>query len=859
MQKSEVYTHVAVYSDKILFRGVDRNTGERFSEQRQFSPTIFVTSKEDTKHKTLFGDSVKPFSPGGMKDTKEFIDKYMGVSGFDVHGNDNWKLQYISENFPGEIDWSIDQIKIAYMDIETECEYGFPNTSDPQEKINLITVKYVHGKKKYTHTFGVGVFDIDGVICHQFETEKEMLEAFVSHWREEEPDIVTGWNIRFFDLPYLANRIKRVFNLTMMKNLSPWNITINKTIHVMGRDQSAIELVGISSTDFLELYKKYTTTNQESYKLDHIAFVELGEKKLDYSEYDSIADFYRNDFQKFAEYNVKDVELVERLNEKMQLIELHCSMAYMAKINFEDVFSQVRMWDAIIYNHLRDKNIVIPLAKREKDDSTLIGAYVKEPIVGFHEWVVSFDLNSLYPHLIMQYNVSPETKIESTEEDRFGIGVDNILKNSPELYWKPCHEKLKEFASNDYSIAANGVCYRKDKQGFLPELMQKMYSDRKKYKKLMIEAQKELEDLPNKNMPSLGRAGYTNKLKVEEQRNHLKQMALKIALNSAYGALGNKYFRYYDIDLAEAITMSGQLSIQWIGNHLNDFLNKTFSTDNFDYVVASDTDSVYLRLGKVVEKFCSNKTKEETINYLDKVCKEIMQPFINQKYEELAKMMNAYDNKMVMEREVIADKGIWTAKKRYILQVHDSEGVRYETPKLKIMGIETTRSSTPQVVRDKLKECIKLILTTDEKTVINFIEEFRDRFISLPAEDVAFPRGVNGLERYRDVKNIYSKGTPIAVKGALIYNYMIQKKNLDRKYEAIREGDKVKFLMLKVPNPTPEKVLAFTSNLPKEFELEKYIDYDTQFEKAFIDPIKTILETVGWQHERTATLEDLFA
>jgi DNA polymerase elongation subunit (family B) len=236
-----------------------------------------------------------------------------------------------------------------------------------------------------------------------------------------------------------------------------------------------------------------------------------------------------------------------------------------------------------------------------------------------------------------------------------------------------------------------------------------------------------------------------------------------------------------------------------------------------------------------------------------------MQPFINKKYEELAKMMNAYDNKMVMEREVIADKGIWTAKKRYILQVHDSEGVRYETPKLKIMGIETTRSSTPQVVRDKLKECIKLILTTDEKTVIDFIEEFRDRFISLPAEDVAFPRGVNGLERYRDIKNIYSKGTPIAVKGALIYNYMIQKKNLDRKYEAIREGDKVKFLMLKVPNPTPEKVLAFTSNLPKEFELEKYIDYDTQFQKAFIDPIKTILETVGWQHERTATLEDLFA
>jgi DNA polymerase elongation subunit (family B) len=334
---------------------------------------------------------------------------------------------------------------------------------------------------------------------------------------------------------------------------------------------------------------------------------------------------------------------------------------------------------------------------------------------------------------------------------------------------------------------------------------------------------------------------------------------LKIALNSAYGALGNKYFRYYDIDLAEAITCSGQLSIRWIAKHMNEFLNKIVGTEDYDYVVASDTDSIYLRLEKVVDKFCANKSKEEKINYLDKVSREIIQPFMKKKYDELAEMMNAYENKMVMEREVIADKGIWTAKKRYILQVHDSEGVRYAKPKLKIMGIETTRSSTPQVVRDKLKECISLILTTDEDQVIDYIEKFRDEFVSLEAVDVAFPRSVNGLQKYDDDKNIFAKGTPIAVKGALIYNHMLRKHKLTRKYEMIREGDKVKFLMLKVPNPTPEKVIAFPADLPKEFGLQKYIDYDTQFEKAFIDPIKTILESVGWSHERKTTLEDLFA
>ena len=333
-------------------------------------------------------------------------------------------------------------------------------------------------------------------------------------------------------------------------------------------------------------------------------------------------------------------------------------------------------------------------------------------------------------------------------------------------------------------------------------------------------------------------------------------------MNSAYGAIGNQWFRYYDVDMAEAITHSGQLSIRWIADKLNAFLNQHIGTTNYDYVVASDTDSVYLRLGELVNKFIPNKTTEETVNFLDKASEKIIQPFIDKQYADLAEIMNAYQNKMIMGREVIAEKGIWTAKKRYMLNVWDSEGVRYEKPKLKIMGIETTRSSTPAIVREKLKECIGLILTTDEETVQNLIVEFKETFYKTEVESVAFPRGVSNLEKYSSSTDIYSKGTPIAVKGALIYNHFMKKLKLTRKYETIFEGDKVKFVYLKQPNPIGgsrgDQVVSFKTVLPKELSLDGYIDYDKQFTKSFIDPLKNILDVIGWSTEKVSTLEELF-
>jgi len=846
---SEFYTNVAVRGKNILLRGVDED-GKRLQLKTEFHPTMFVPSEKRTKHRTLNGIFVEPIKPGNIPETRDFIRQYENIQGIDFYGNTNFDYQFIGDNFKGEIDYNFSDIKIACIDIEAESENGFPRPENPNERVNAITVDF----NDWTYVFGLGEFfipsDDNKLRCFTFETEEELLDSFLNTWELESPDVVTGWNVRFFDIPYLVNRIRHVLGKGAANRLSPWSYVKEKNIKKMNRENQTYELVGIATLDYYELYQTFTYVNQESYRLDHIAFVEVGEKKLSYDEYDSMATFYKNDFQKFMEYNVKDVELVKKLEDKMKLIELAVSLAYAAKVNFADVFGQVRMWDCIIYHYLMEHNIVLPPKTTGRKDTQYAGAYVKEPITGMHDWVVSFDLNSLYPHLIMQYNISPETKIDIADEDRFGIGVNNLLTPENEIYGKPCYEKLNKLKSQGYSVAANGTCYTKKHRGFLPALMEKLYKERKMYKQKMIECQKRQQQGENLDKEI---AKYNN-----------FQLVRKIQLNSAYGAIGNEWFRYYDVEMAEAITLSGQLSIRWIANKLNEFLNETLKTKEIDYVIASDTDSLYIGFGSLVNTFLPNwDSKAKVVDYLDKCSKEVILPFIEKKYKELAEKMNAYENKMIMDREIISEKAVWTAKKRYVMRVHDSEGVRYKEPKVKIMGIETTRSSTPQVVRDSLKEAIDLILTTDESSVIQFIEDFKERFYKFSPEEIAFPRGVNGMNKYSDRASIYKKSTPIAVKGSLIYNHYLDKLNLNRRYRKIVDGDKIKFLHMKKPNPLggvagQDQVVAFPNDLPKEFGLEEFIDYDVQFEKSFLHPLKHILEKIGWNWEEVSTLESLF-
>jgi DNA polymerase elongation subunit (family B) len=812
-------------------RGYDN--GKPFSTKVEFYPTLYVPSKKDSSEwRTLEGTVIDEIKPGSIKETREFVKRYEEVDGFDIYGNTNYVCQYISDTYESDVRWDMEHLKVFTIDIETATESGFPDIKLANEEILLITIKDLQSKKIITFGARPFVHDRDDLIYITCKDEQHLLKEFMSFWQNNYPDVITGWNTDFFDVPYLVKRIDRELGESVSRKLSPWGYLNERKTFIKGNEEVHYDIHGVAQLDYLELYKKFTYTKQESYRLDYIAEQELGDKKKVNPE-DSFKEFYTHHWQQFVEYNIHDVELVDKLEDKMRLIELCITMAYNAKINYADVFSQVRMWDAIIYNHLLKKKIAIPAKIHTGKDAQFEGAYVKDPIVGLHKWIASFDLNSLYPHLIMQYNISPET----LTEDKLSVNVEKLLNK--EVDTSHGHRR-------DLTVTANGWCYRKDIKGFMPELMEKMYIDRSKYKKQMLKAEQEYQN--DKSKKSL--------LKDISRLNNL-QMAMKIALNSAYGAMGNQYFRYFDLRMAEGITTSGQLSIRWMANKLNAFMNKTLKSDDKDYVIAIDTDSIYLSLEDLVEGACVGKNTDQKIKFMDKICEDIFQPFIDKGYQELAEYMNAYSQKMIMKREVLADKGIWTAKKRYVLNVHNSEGVQYAKPKIKVMGLEMIKSSTPAVIRDKLRDSINVILEGNQSNLHSYIIKFREEFNKLPLEEIAFPRGVNGTRQYAG-SPIYTKGTPIHVRGSLLYNHYVKKMGLEKKYQLIRDGDKIRFIYVKKPNPFNEDVIAFPQELPKEFGLHNFIDYDLQFQKTFLDAVQNIIQSLGWNVEEQSSLEDFF-
>jgi DNA polymerase elongation subunit (family B) len=828
------YTNVQMVGDHFLVRGYEN--GKHFMTREKFNPTLFVPSNKKTKYQTLNGEYVEAVQPGCVRDCREFIKKYENVQNFKIYGNTGYIYQYISEMYPeDEVKFDIGKIKVTTLDIEVASENGFPDVESAAEEVLLITIQDYSSKQ--IRTWGLGPFQNKqkNVIYRSFTTERDLLMDFINWWMVEEniPEVVTGWNVELYDIPYLVRRLDRVLGEKLMKRMSPWGLVTEDEIYIAGRKHISYDVGGITQLDYLNLYKKFTYKAQESYRLDYIAEVELGQKKLDHSEFDTFKDFYTKGWQKFVEYNIVDVELVDRLEDKMKLIELAITMAYDAKANYADVFSQVRMWDTIIYNYLKKRNIAIPPKERSDKDSKYAGAYVKEPIPGKYDWVVSFDLNSLYPHLIMQYNISPETLLE---ERHPSVTVDKIL-----------NEQLNFELYKDYAVCANGAMYRKDVRGFLPELMEKIYNERVIFKKKMLAAEQEYEKTKNKQL-----------IKEISRCNNI-QMARKIQLNSAYGAIGNQYFRYFKLANAEAITLSGQVSIQWIMNSVNRYLNKVLKTDEVDYVIASDTDSLYVNMGPLVETVFKGREKatQSIVSFLDKVCQVEFEKYIESSYQKLADYVNAYDQKMFMKRECVAERGIWTAKKRYILSVWDSEGVRYEEPKLKIKGIEAIKSSTPAPCRKMLKDSFKILMSGTEDDIIAYIDKCREEFRKLPPEQIAFPKSASDVRKYHSPSSIYAFKTPFHIRGALLFNHYIKEKKLTNKYSLINNGEKIKYIYLKTPNIIRENVIAFIQEFPKELGLDKYIDYDLQFQKSFVDPLKSVLDAIGWNVEKTVNL-DLF-
>ena len=819
------YTNILPWGNSLLLREVVN--GKRVARRIKYSPTLYCPVMRETKFKTLDGRYVTPIKHQTIKEAKQWVEGYKDQPHL-VYGNTQFQYTFLNEEYGH--DFEKDQILITTIDIEVACENGFPNPDVADEELLSITLK--NQQNKEIIVFGLHEYkskrkDVTYIKCND---EKDLLYEFLNFWSSNYPDVITGWNTEFFDIPYLVNRIRNVLGEDDVKRLSPWKSVHSKEVYQMGRTQMVYDIQGIAALDYFDLYRKFTYTNQENYRLDHIAEVELGVKKDD-NPHETFREWYTNDYQSFIDYNIKDVELVDALEDKMKLIELCLTMAYAAKVNYTDVLGAVRYWDVLIHNYLMKKGIVIPQKSSKNKSAKFEGAYVKDPQVGMHKWVLSFDLNSLYPHLIMQYNISPETlKSEKTVP---GMTVDKLLD-----------KKVDTKPLDKVTMTPNGALFRTDKQGFLPEMMKEMYDDRVKYKRYMLDAKQ--------NYVNTKDAKYIKQI---SKFNNI-QMAKKISLNSAYGAIGNNWFRYYSNTMAEAVTTSGQLSIRWIEKKINEYMNNLLQSKDVDYVIASDTDSVYITFDKLIEKF----NPKNPVDFLDTIAKDKIEPFIDKSYKELADYLNVYDQKMQMKREVIADKGIWTAKKRYILNAYDIEGVRYKEPELKIMGIEAVKSSTPAACRVKIKEALKILMSGSEKEMNEFIQNFRKEFMHLPPELVAYPRSVNGLSKWTESHSLFKKGAPIHVKGAILYNHLIRKNKLENRYPNIQEGDKIKFLYMTLPNIYQSSAIAFITKLPKQLNFN--IDYETQFEKSFVEPLNYIIEKINWNVDRSygtqGTLEDFF-
>jgi len=833
------YTNVYKRGNYIYFRGF--KDGKRVSQKIPFQPTFYVRTGDRTSpYKSLWGEPLEKIKFNSINESKEFLDRYKEVSNFPIYGNINLAYQFINKVFPDTIQFDMSLMKIVTIDIETSTEYGFPDPRQAQEEVLLITIQDYNTKD--ITSFGCKAYlpKNENVTYVKCDDEMDLLRRFIKHLKSDYPDIITGWNCQLFDIAYLSSRIQRVLGDRALEECSPHGVISSREVpFARGRTQLAFDWTGISILDYLDLYKKFSFKVQESYKLDNIAKEELDDEKIKHN-YASFKDFYTNDWELFVDYNIHDVVLVDRLEDKMKLIVLICTMAYDAKCNFLDIHSSVRTWDCILYNHLQKQNIIVhnPPPVDEAVDRQIMGAFVKEPKPGQYDWVVSFDATSLYPSIIMTWNMSPETLVDGekylADDER---SIQRLLDKDV---------KTEQLDTKKYTMTANGQCFRKDKKGVLPELIEFYFASRQIAKKAMLKAQNNYEK--TKDPKYLSEIATLN----------CKQMAAKILMNSLYGAMGNIFFRYYDIRIAEGITMTGQFIIRSVAAKLNQYINERCKTNGTDYSFYSDTDSTYITLGRVVENEFKNGTKSEVVGFLDDLCSKDIEPTINTACEDLGKYLNVYTPKIKFKREVIADRGIWIAKKRYALNVYNAEGVAYDPPKLKVLGMEIVRSSTPAPVRKALKEAVSIALTKDEVTIKKYVADLELEWNKLRPEEIAFPRGVNGIKDYSDSNSIFRKGTPIHVRGALIYNHLVKNKDLEKKYQYVQEGDRIKFLYLKEPNPLGTHVITFPESLPLEFKIHDYVDYDMMFKKSFIEPLNSLLSCIGWQLKEQATLEGLF-
>lgn len=875
------YTSVTEKFEKIYFSGY--KNGKRFRKALDYKPYLYIKSKIDLGKRTLEGALVERKGFATLTEARNYAytnkshrkpqeatsedsattladspkkppvasvevpeDYLKPDTGLELFGGD-FETVFVHDAYSGKIEFDFNLLSIVVIDIETDSSGGFGNIEKADKAVTAITLRkngksYTFGCKEYKPKNQNDIY----VFCF---SERQLLKDFLEVWSSDEwsPDIVTGWNLEGYDLPYLVRRISKILGKDHAERLSPFGILDEKTITSFGKERTLYFPVGIQVLDYLKVYKKFSQKKLESYSLEHVSMTELGEGKLDYSEYASLSDLYEKDYKKFIDYNIKDCERVESLEKKLGMMQQLLTIAYLAKSNYQDVFGTIRVWESLIYGFLMERNIVVPYQREKSASDDFVGGYVKEVIPGRYGWVTSFDFTSLYPSLIMSFNISPETYV-----DKLGkLTIDEIIEGGFAKY----HNEL---VGQDMAIAGNSCMYDRSRKGFLPSIMENLFGERKKYKKEMLKKKKILEGLDKVETVFGSQTGYS-RLKDEVQKLSNMEYALKILLNSGYGAVSNKYFRFFSLNNAEAITTSGQMAIRWVEKSVNEYMNSIMKTKNVDYVIGADTDSIYLHFGPLIEKLgLQDKPKGKILDAIDRFSETKLSNVIDASVQELGDYVNIYQNKLSMKREVIADRGLWRAKKNYALNVLDQEGVRFSEPKMKITGFEIVKSNTPKICRDSLKKCLGIVMNGEREELLEFVGKFKSDYERMSFADIASPTSVNGITKYFNGSSIFEVRTPRHVKASLTYNEMLQTCKVANKYQAIHDGEKIKYLSLKCPNPTGSDAIAIIDYLPEEFGLLPYVDYAAQFEKTFINPLKSFTDIVHWDIEDRATVEAFF-
>lgn len=873
------YTFYRQYGNKIELRYKEDGSHETKSVViDNFQPTLFTTTGEcNSRFKTIFGEPLTEITFDGIKDAKQYVNTFSDVDGSPIHGNSNYAMQFITELYEGQpVDYDPSLIRVAYTDIEVDMgdQGGFPHPHECKAFVNAITVYdniddayYVFGlpiqhPDGHMQTFDVnnpgdGMEGLD-IRYMEFTTERELLHAYLSHMKEKQYDVFTGWYSSGFDLPYIVFRCNKLFGESKTKQmLSPFNnIRIVEKSDSYGKPVYRVVVDGLSSLDYKSLYEKHTYEPRESYSLDYISYIELGEHKVSYKDVGDLRSLYRLDYHKFIRYNITDVKRVKQLNDKLKLLDVTYDMSYFALCNFEDTLGTVLMWDCAISRYLYSRGVAPLFSRVESAPRDYPGGYVKAPIPGKYGDVLTIDLNSLYPHILMGQNIGPETRVP---EHLRPEGSD-IYYDVPIEKWVNGEVDTSIAVKAGYTICPNGEMYYRDRKSFMSEMVEMIYSGRKADKGQMFVHEKEKIRI-KEEIHELGenpeRVEAYNYHAMQEVMYGVKQMTKKILINSLYGALANQYFKYGLVENAEAITLYGQLVNKYTQRRVNELFNGLAGSTKTDYCIMGDTDSNYYDV-TTFANMLDDGTKgiQHRVDRIDEFHKTVLGPEVDSYMEDLATYMNSYANKMVWEREIIASACIIIAKKNYAMAVWDKEGVRYhEEPKLKVTGLEAVKSETPEWSRNLLKECYMISLQKDEAHVQEAIKTAYNRMRELPVEDIAISKSVNNIGKYFDPVQIYSKGCVQNVRAAINYNQMLKRHDLLSRGE-IRDGDKIKMIPLVMPNPSGQPIIGFLGNLPSEFGLDEYIDYETIFRKSFKKPITRFLDAIGWHTEHTYNIMD---